>query len=84
MTYEKVSFIESQLEEQYKQVKRLRENITTAFATYTGLTITEVEALMVSGATILNATDALSKSIINEIREVVIAPGSQIISIGNA
>src|SRR5258708_2867624 len=37
MHYEKSDLIESQLEEQYLQVKRLRESIATAFAGYTGL-----------------------------------------------
>jgi ATP-dependent protease ClpP protease subunit len=84
MSYEKQSFIESQLEEQYKSVKRLRENIAAAFATYTGLSIADAEVLMVSGATILTAAEALSKSIINEVRNAAIPPGSQIVSIGNA
>jgi ATP-dependent protease ClpP protease subunit len=81
---EKQDFIESQLHEQYKGVIRLRENIAAAFATYTGLPINEVETLMVSGATILTATEALSKSIINEIRNPTIPAGSQVVSIGNA
>ena len=84
MNYEKISFIESQLEEQYKIVKRLRENIAATFAAYTGLNITDVEALMVSGSTILTAEEALSKSIINDIRDAKIPPGSQIVTIGNA
>jgi len=84
MNFEKISFIESQLEEQYKSVKRSREHITATFATYTGLSVADAEALMVSGSTILTATEALGKSIINEVRDAKIPTGSQIISIGNA
>lgn len=84
LTFEKQTFIESQLEEQSKQLKRLRENIASTFATYTGLTSVEAEALMVTGATILTAAEALSKSIINEIRDAKIPSDSQIISIGNS
>lgn len=84
LNFEKQSLIESQLEEQYKNVKRLRENIAAAFAAYTGLDIADVNTLMVSGATILTATEALQKSIINEIRDANIPAGSQIIAIGNA
>lgn len=82
--YEKVDFIESQLGEAYKGIKRLRENIAATFSTYTGLNLADVEALMLTGATILNTAEALSKSIVNEIREVVVPAGSQIVSIGNA
>jgi ATP-dependent Clp protease, protease subunit len=81
--FEKMDLIESQLEEQYKQIKRLRENIAAAFAAYTGLNAADVEALMVSGATILTAAEALDKAIINEIRDATIPKGSQIVSIGN-
>lgn len=84
MHFEKQDFIESQLEEQYKSVKRLRENIATTYSTYTGLSVATVEALMVSGATILTATEALSNAIINEIRDANIPAGSQIVAIGNA
>lgn len=84
MHYEKQDFIESQLEEQYKTIKRLRENIASAFSRYTGLSLRETEALMVTGATILSASEALSKSIVDEIRDAAIPPGSQIVSIGNA
>jgi ATP-dependent Clp protease, protease subunit len=84
MNYEKQMFIESQLEEQYKSVRRSRESIAATFATYTGLQGADVEALMISGSTILTATEALSKSIVNEIRDAKIPPGSKIISIGNA
>jgi ATP-dependent protease ClpP protease subunit len=51
MHYEKQDFIESQLEEQYRGVKRMRENIAATFAAYTGLSLAETEALMISGAT---------------------------------
>jgi ATP-dependent Clp protease, protease subunit len=83
MHYEKMDLIESQLQEQYLQVKRLRESIATAFAAYTGLNLADAEALMVSGATILSAQEALSKTIVHEIRDASIPPGSQVIAIGN-
>jgi ATP-dependent Clp protease protease subunit len=81
--YEKVDLIESQLKEQYTQAARLRENIATAFANYTGLNIADVETLMVNGATILSAQDALRKTIIHEIRDAKIPPGVQVVAIGN-
>jgi len=81
--YERQDLIESQLEEQYKNVKRLRQNIAVAFATYTGLSVPDSEILMASGATILSAADAQRKAIINEVRDANIPPGSQVVSIGN-
>jgi ATP-dependent protease ClpP protease subunit len=83
MHYERVDFIESQLEEQHKIVKRLRENIASVFAAYIGISVADTEALMVSGATILNAQEALVKLIIHEVRNAAIPPNSRIISIGN-
>lgn len=84
MHYEKQDFIESQLEEQYRVVKRLREDIAAAFAAYTGLSVADAEILMISGATILNAQEALSKTIIHEIRDAAVPTGSQVVAIGNA
>lgn len=84
MHYEKKDFIESQLEEQYLNLKRMRENITATFAAYSGLSLAVTEALMISGATILSPQEALSKVIIHEVRDAAIPPGSQIITIGNA
>ena len=83
MHYEHQDFIESQLQEQYIQVKRLRENIASAFASYTGLSIADTQALMVSGATILSAQEALSKAIIHEIRDAAVPASSQVVAIGN-
>ena len=83
MHYEKVDLIESQLKEQYSQIVRLREGIAAAFANYTGLNVSDVQALMVSGATILSAHDALGKSIIHEVRDAKIPPGTQVVTIGN-
>lgn len=83
MHYEKMDLIESQLHEQYLQVKRLRESIATAFAAYTGLRISDAQALMVSGATILSAQEALVKTIIHEVRDASVPLGSQVIAIGN-
>ena len=84
MHYERQDFIESQLLEQYRIVKRLRENIAAVFATYTGLSVEDTEALMVSGATILNSQEALVKVIIHEVRDAVVPPGSKVVAIGNA
>lgn len=84
MHYEKQDFIESQLQEQYLGVKRLRESIAVAFSTYTGLSVNDSQALMESGTTILSAGEALSKAIIHEIRDAKIPPGSQVVAIGNA
>jgi ATP-dependent protease ClpP protease subunit len=84
MHYERMDFIESQLEEQHKIVKRLRENIAAVFAHYTGISVADTESLMVSGATILNSQEALVKLIIHEIRDAAIAPNSKVVSIGNA
>jgi ATP-dependent Clp protease protease subunit len=84
MHYEKQDLIEAQLQEQAQQIKRLRESIAVAFATYTGLPVADAQALMVSGATILSAPEALSKTIIHEIRDAAVPPGSQVVSIGNA
>lgn len=84
MHYERQDFIESQLLEQYRIVKRLRENIATVFAQYTGMSVVDAEALMVTGATILNSQEALVKVIIHEIRDAAIPPGSKVIAIGDA
>ena len=83
MHYEKVDLIESALQEQYLQVKRLRESIAVAFAGYTGLSLADAQTLMVSGATILSAQEALVKTIIHEVRDARIPPGSQVVAIGN-
>lgn len=83
MHYERQDFIESQLHEQYQIVRRLRENIANVFASYTGISVGDAETLMVSGATILNAQDALTKTIIHEVRDAAIPPNSRIITIGN-
>ena len=67
--YERQDLIESQLLEQYMIVKeRLRENIATVFAQYNEPSVADAEALMVSGATILNSQEALVKVIIHEIK----------------
>jgi ATP-dependent protease ClpP protease subunit len=84
MHYERADFIESMLEEQYKIVKRLRENIAAVFASYTGISVFDTEALMISGATILNAQGSLTKTIVHEVRDAAIPPNSNIVSIGNA
>jgi len=78
------TMIESQLFEQYQNLKRLRESIALNFSAYTGVKVEEVAALMIDGASILSPTEALSKSIVHEIKDVSIPPGANIISIGNA
>jgi ATP-dependent protease ClpP protease subunit len=83
MHFEKQDFIESQLREQYEQIKRLRESIAIAFAGYTGIALPDIEALMISGGTILSAQEALNRAIIHEIRDANIPAGSQVIAIGN-
>ncbi len=83
MHYERQDFIESQLKEQYLGLKRMRENIAAAFAAYSGLSVDDTEALMINGSTILSPQEALSKTIIHEIRDAAIPPGSQVVTIGN-
>lgn len=82
--YEKQDLIESQLEEQYKGAKRLREDIVAAFAAYTGMSISDVGNLMASGSTILTASEARTKTIINEVRNASVPPNTQIVTIGDA
>jgi ATP-dependent Clp protease, protease subunit len=84
MHYSNNDFIESQLESQYLGVKRMRESIASAFATYSGLSLTDTQTLMISGDTILSSQEALDKVIIHEIRDAAIPPGSNVIAIGNA
>ena len=76
--------LESQLNEAYKNCVRLREDIAKYFSSYTGIDLAQVTALMVDGATILNAEQARAKGIVNEIGEPKIPAGTQIIGIGNA
>lgn len=76
--------IESQIFETYKNAQRLRAALSTRFAEYTGIDLGEVNTLMdASGGEILSASEALTKSIIDEIREPNIPNGSQIVTIGN-
>jgi ATP-dependent Clp protease, protease subunit len=84
MHYEKCDLVESQLHEQYLQVKRLRESIAETFGSYTGLSMADAEALMLSGTTILNAQDAQARTIIHEVRNAAIPSGCNVITIGNA
>jgi ATP-dependent Clp protease, protease subunit len=75
--------LESQLNEAHKNCIRMREDIAKNFATYAGIELAEVAALMADGATILNAQEAQLKGIIHDIRNPEIPVGSQITSIGN-
>lgn len=82
--FEKVDLQENQLRDQYDQVKRLRDSIAAAFACYTGLSVTDVQNLMINGNTVLSAQEALAKTIIHEIRDAKIPPGFDVVAIGNA
>jgi hypothetical protein len=76
---------EHQLHELYDNVKRLREAITSVFSLYTSIALASVNGWMTKdGGTILPASEALTKTIINEVREFTIPQGVQIITIGNA
>lgn len=74
---------ENDLKERYENLKRLRESIAKDFSAYTGIDIGRINRLMIEGGTIMSAETALTESIINEIRDAGIPPGSTIISIGN-
>jgi ATP-dependent protease ClpP protease subunit len=76
---------EHQLNETYENAKRLRSAISSAFSLYTGVPLTDVEALMIrDGGSILSSAEALTKTIVHEVRELSIPQGTQIITIGNA
>lgn len=75
---------EHQLSESYENAKRLRSAISSAFSLYTGVPLTDVDALMTrGGGSILTAAEAVMKTIVHEVRELTIPEGSQIITIGN-
>jgi ATP-dependent protease ClpP protease subunit len=74
---------EGQLHEAYTNLIRLRESMAVNFSAYTGIPVQHVNDLMVDGGKILSATEALTKTIIHEIRDFNIPAGAQIISIGN-
>jgi len=75
---------EPQVLESYKTIVRARESIALNFSTYTGMALLDVTSLMVDGATILPATEALKKTIIHGIQDLNIPKGAQIVTIGNA
>lgn len=83
MYYERADFTEIQLYEQYQRVRRLRENVSWAFANYVGMAASDVEALMLNGPNVINEQEALHKAIIHEVRHPTIHAGAQIVSIGN-
>jgi ATP-dependent protease ClpP protease subunit len=74
---------EAQLHEAYTNLVRMRESIAINFSAYTGIPVQEINSLMVDGGKILPAPESLAKTIIHEIRDFNVPPGSQIISIGN-
>lgn len=76
--------LESQLNENHKNVIRMREDIAKYFSAYTGIDLAEVTSLMVDGATILSAEQAQLKGIIHDIRDPEIPIGTQVVAIGNA
>jgi ATP-dependent protease ClpP protease subunit len=82
--FEKVDLMESQLQDQHLQVKRLGDGIATAFAGYTGLSIADAQALMAKGDTVLSAQEALVRTIIHEVRDAKVPRGVEVIAIGNA
>jgi ATP-dependent protease ClpP protease subunit len=84
MNWEKASFTEKQLEEQYLISKRLREDIAKKISEYTGKKEDDINNLMSNGATILNADEALKNGIINAIEDIKIPKEADLISIGNA
>ncbi len=75
---------ESQILEVYKNTVRAKEVIALNFASYTGVPLIDITNLMIDGANILPAAEALSKTIIHDVREFSIPANSQIITIGNA
>ncbi len=78
------NMIESQVFETYKNAQRIREAISADFSKYSGLKLEDVNALMgADGGEILSATQALSKTIVHEIREPNIPKGVKVIAIGN-
>jgi ATP-dependent protease ClpP protease subunit len=83
MNWEKASFTEKQLEEQYLISKRLREDIAKKISEYTGKEKKFINDLMSNGATILNSEKALKNEIINAVEDIKIPNGADLISIGN-
>src|SRR6185369_6345363 len=76
--------VESQLQEQYKNVIRMREDMIKHFSDYSGADLANVAELMVDGAAILSAQEALVKGIIRDIRDPVMPAGVQVTAIGNS
>lgn len=78
-----IAFSESQLWDLHKNTVRLRESIAENVSTYTGIVLTDISSLMISGDTILKSSEALTRKIIDGIKDFSIPAGSKIISIGN-
>jgi ATP-dependent protease ClpP protease subunit len=76
--------VESQLQEQYKNVIRMREDMIKHFSDYSGADLANVAELMVDGTAILSAQEALVKGIIHDIRDPVMPAGVQVTAIGNS
>ncbi|PJC65465.1 MAG: hypothetical protein CO020_00500 [Candidatus Colwellbacteria bacterium CG_4_9_14_0_2_um_filter_50_12] len=85
MNFEKVSLLESQLEEQLTNVKRLKESMATNYSSYTGVPVRVVNDLMAKGGGgFLSAKEALVLKIIDSIEDPIIPTGVNVISIGNS
>lgn len=74
---------EQQLEEQFRVIKRCKEDISKNISSYTGIDISKTDSWMAMG-TIINAEDALTQTIIHGIKDANIPLGSEVISIGNS
>ncbi len=83
LNFEKASFIEPQLKEQYDGLRGLRDKIAQNYSTYTNIPIADVTALMIDGGQILSASDAVKKKMVAEIKEPVIPKGVKVISISD-
>ena len=78
------SFLEQQLKEIYESSKRMKSDIAKAISTYSGVSLSEIEALMIDGGVILSAEQAKGKGLIINIVEPNIPQNTDISSVGNA
>ena len=78
------SFLEQQLKEIYDSSKRMKADIAKAISTYSGVSLSEIETLMIDGGVILTAEEAKRKGFITNIVEPNIPQNADISSVGNA
>lgn len=78
------SLLEQQLKEIYENSKRMKSDIAKAISTYSGISLSEVETLMIDGGVILSAEQAKGKGFISNIIEPNIPQNADISSVGNA